>query len=108
MSTLTYNSPSLYGWWELDRHVVRGQVEKVDDEKIFQTYDEVTLSLDCDNRQIQFEHHRTNNIRYLTIDPQACRFPWKIVVLLWNSGDCVRILPENDSPLTILLCYKAT
>jgi len=61
-----------------------------------QTGDEVTLVLDCDQKQIQFHHHRTQNNATMAIDLQKCPFPWKILVALRNADDCVRLLYSSD------------
>ncbi|CAF1239143.1 unnamed protein product [Rotaria sordida] len=86
------NSTSFYGWWDLIYNVISGKKHKYDSTKIIRTGDEVTFMLDCDNRQIQLEHHRTNRILTLPINIQLCAFPWKIIVLLLGKDDCVRIL----------------
>jgi hypothetical protein len=56
------------------------------------TGDEIILTLDCDNKQIQLQHHRTKRLAQLSVDLDKCPFPWKIVIRLQSAGDCVRIL----------------
>ncbi|CAF0991387.1 unnamed protein product [Adineta steineri] len=83
---------SLYGWWDIVRSVVASELHKSDDKKILETGDEVTLILDCNDQQIQLQHHRTNRLVQLYIDGEICPFPWRIVVKLRAEGDSVRIL----------------
>jgi hypothetical protein len=86
------NNNSLYGWWDLNETIVNGKTQTSKCRNIVATGDEVTLTLDCDNKQIQLQHHRTKRLGQLLIDPDKCPFPWKIVIRLQSAGDCVRIL----------------
>ncbi|CAF4116337.1 unnamed protein product [Rotaria sp. Silwood2] len=74
MPVQNLTSPYTYGWWELDQAI------------------EITMTLDCGNRQIRFEHHRINLITHLSVDLEKCPFPWKILVTLRSTDDSVRIL----------------
>ncbi|CAF1143261.1 unnamed protein product [Rotaria magnacalcarata] len=86
------NSTSFYGWWDLAYYVVGGNKKKYDSTKTLRKGDELTFVVDCDNKQIILEHHRTNIILNLAIDIQLCAFPWKIIVLLLDRNSCVEIL----------------
>ncbi|CAF1422106.1 unnamed protein product [Rotaria sordida] len=86
-----YNN-SLYGWWDLNEAIINGKVQTTKYRNILSTGDELTLILDCDNKQIQLQHHRTKRLAQLLIDLNKCPFPWKIVIRLQSAGDCVRIL----------------
>ncbi|CAF0848527.1 unnamed protein product [Rotaria sp. Silwood1] len=86
------NDKSINGWWDLARAVVNGEAQKSDDHKFITTGDDVILTLDCDNRQIQLQHNRTNRLVQLFIDVVSCPFPWKTVVKLGSKGDSIRIL----------------
>ena len=59
---------------------------------IVTTGDEIALTVDCDNKQIQLQHHRTKRLAQLSIDLDKCPLPWKIVIRLQSAGDCVRIV----------------
>jgi hypothetical protein len=83
---------SCHGWWDIDSSVVGGKANSRMSIRIIEIGDEVTLVLDCNNRRIQLEHHRTNSIVNMPIDLQLCAFPWKIIVLLRSKDDCVRII----------------
>jgi hypothetical protein len=83
---------SAYGWWELGYTIVNGRLKDKDLAKIIRSGDEVTLILDCDNRQIQFEHHRTNTSVRILVDLEQCPFPWKIVLRMDSERDCIKIL----------------
>jgi hypothetical protein len=83
---------SIHGWWNLDYVIINGESEGGNNNEIIQTGDKVTLIIDCDNQQIQFEHHRTKRLVHLPIKLDVCPFPWKILIRLLNTNDCVRIL----------------
>ena len=86
---------SLYGWWDLNEAIVNGKTQTSKCRNIVAAGDEVTLTLDCDNKQIQLQHHLTKRLAQLLIDLEKCPFPWKIVLRLQSAGDCVRILPSS-------------
>jgi len=84
-----HKTPFAYGWWEIPLNT---DEEKIFDDQIIRTGDEVTLTLDCINSQIQFEHHRTNRYIDKVITNEQCPFPWKIAIVLYSPDDSVRIL----------------
>ncbi|CAF0983341.1 unnamed protein product [Rotaria magnacalcarata] len=86
------NNNSLYGWWDLNEAIINGKVQTTKYRNIMTTGDELTLTLDCDSKQIQLQHHRTKRLAQVIIDLNKCPFPWKIVIRLQSAGDCVRIL----------------
>ncbi|CAF0950542.1 unnamed protein product [Adineta steineri] len=86
------NNNSLYGWWDLNETIINGKMQSSKYRNIVTTGDEITLVLDCDNKQIQLLHHRTKRVALCSIDPEKCPFPWKIVIRLQSAGDCLRIL----------------
>jgi hypothetical protein len=92
MTRASTRDKSLYGWCDLNKVVENGERQKSADSKVIRMGDEVTLTLDCDNRQIRLQHHRTNRLLQLYIDINNCPFPWKTVVELPSEGDSVRIL----------------
>jgi hypothetical protein len=83
---------SRHGWWNLSEVVANGKFRNTGIKRVTMAGDEVTLILNCDKRQIQLQHHRTNLQVELCVDLDKCLFPWKIVVQLTAKGDCVRIL----------------
>jgi hypothetical protein len=88
---------SLYGWWGLNSIVVNGVVQRTKEKNDIEKNDELTLTLKCDQQQIQFEHHRTKKFLELSIDITLCPFPWKIVVELPTYSDCVRIIQSSHN-----------
>ena len=86
------NNNSLYGWWDLNETIVNGKSQTSKYRNIVKTNDEITLTLDCDNKQIQIQHHQTKRQAQLNIDLDKCPLPWKLVIRLQTAGDCVRIL----------------
>jgi phage shock protein A len=92
MTKNIWDSPSCHGWWDLDHRIEGGEMRVDSFTRITRTGDEMTLMLDCDNRRIQLEHHRTHRIVDMFIDLRFCAFPWKMIVSLAGQKDCVRIL----------------
>lgn len=88
----TAETPSAYGWWDFDGCIVNGEGQRFGKSDIIEKDDELTLTLNCDKRQIELDHHRTNSHVYLTVDLQVCPFPWKFLVGLDWRGGCVRII----------------
>ncbi|CAF0848653.1 unnamed protein product [Rotaria sp. Silwood1] len=85
--------PSANGWSDLDYVVLNGKSLSTSiSNKTIQSGDEVTLILDCDNREILLEHHRTNRLVRQSIDIQECPFPWKILVALSPRNGSIRVL----------------
>lgn len=85
-------SSNSYGWWELEQTIESVNGHRMHNDRNIRTGDEVTMILDCDNRQIRFEHHRINMMTHLPVQLDKCPFPWKILVTLRSTGDSVRIL----------------
>ncbi|CAF2629873.1 unnamed protein product [Rotaria sp. Silwood2] len=84
---------SIYGWWNLDYVIMNGDnVDGNNSKEIIQTGDKITLIIDCDNQQVQFEHRRIEKLVHLPVVLSECPFPWQILIRLINSGDCIRIL----------------
>ena len=83
---------SIHGWWNIGYMIVNGESTEGNDTETFQTGDRVTLSVDCDRQQLGLEHHRTKRLSHLPIKSEVCSFPWKILVRLLTTGDCIRIV----------------
>lgn len=83
---------SLYGWWGLNILVQNGRIQRNQEKNEVLKYDQLTLTINCDEHEIQLKHHRTNRLLKLSIDLLSCPFPWKLVVELTSYGDSVRIL----------------
>ncbi|CAF2880382.1 unnamed protein product [Rotaria sp. Silwood2] len=83
---------SAYGWRELRYTVVNGEPKNRDLTEIIKSGDEITLILNCDNRLIQLQHHRTNTLVEISIDLEQCPFPWKFVIGLDSINDGIKIV----------------
>lgn len=88
----TLTSTLNYGWWEFEQAIESVNGDRVHNDRNLRTGDEVTLSLDCDYRQIRLQHHRINMTKLLNIDLEKCPFPWKILIILRSPNDSIRIL----------------
>jgi hypothetical protein len=85
---------SVHGWWNLDHFIVNGETKGGDNNELIQTGDKITLITDCDNQEIQLEHHSTGRHVCLPVKLEVCPFPWKILIRLLAEGDSIRILGE--------------
>ncbi|CAF3738868.1 unnamed protein product [Adineta steineri] len=83
---------SVHGWWNLDYMIINGESKGGDNNEIIQTGDRITLIIDCDNQKLYLEHDRTKRLEHLPIKLDVCPFPWKILVRLLTTGDCIRII----------------
>lgn len=90
-SILGYEN-TVYGWWDINSNVVNGTKRESSNEQIITTGDKVVLTIDCNQQQIQLYHVRNNQTVQLAVDTNKCPFPWRIIVKLTASADCVRIL----------------
>jgi len=59
------------------------------------TNDTFQFILDCDNKQIELLHERTNKKYTMVVDLVQAPLPWKILLALGRKNDCVKILPNN-------------
>ena len=96
-------SPSTNGWSSFDFPVISGIEEQMGKDRIIRSGDAVTLTLDCERRQILLRHLRTNRLSYLPIDVRICPFPWKLLIILRRRGDSVRLRGGSLSLTTATL-----
>lgn len=86
-------SISTNGWLNFDCVIANGTRDsRVSRDKLLRTMDELTLTIDCDRRQIFLKHHRTKRLLHLPIELRACPFPWKMLVVLHRRRDSIRIV----------------
>lgn len=101
-----FECPSINGWKNFDFRVINGLHERDGRDRILRSGDDVTLTLDCERRQLFFRHRRTDRLLHLPIDLRACPLPWKLIVILRRRADCVRLLGGNVSFMTMDLMAK--
>jgi hypothetical protein len=90
-----FQSPALYGWMTPDQVVIGSR--KCSSHRTgshFDSGDEISLVLACDDAEIRLEHHRLNTTDRLAIDRAACSLPWQVVILLFTRNDCIRLMHE--------------
>jgi len=91
-SSVFSRTTSVYGWWPATYVVKSGKPQKKSPTTNILQGDQITMTLDCDRRQIYFDHHRTNTNLQLSVDIRNCPFPWKLVVGLGCIGNCIQII----------------
>jgi len=52
--------------------------------------DIVHFQIDCDQQRIRFVNERKNDQQKLNTNLNRCKLPWRVVVVLFYAGDCVR------------------
>lgn len=92
MTSRACETPSAYAWWDFETRVVNGKAGRRGKANFIEKDDELFLTIDCDRRQIQLTHHRTNTDCHLSIDLHVCPFPWKFLVGFDWRGECVQLL----------------
>jgi hypothetical protein len=89
-------SDKSYGWFSND-DVLNGDEEIAADETFEdmkgKTTFEIELELDCDSRKVSYVNQCTKNRRELNVNIKKCPFPWQFQCYLYETGDCVRLLP---------------
>lgn len=66
-------------------------------------HDVLSLTFDCDKRQIELFHEDSNMRHILSVDVQQAPLPWQLLVMLTDKEDCVRILQPPVPPPTMQL-----
>jgi hypothetical protein len=83
---------SVHGWWNFEHTIVNGEAKTGETDEDFESGDRITLIIDCEHQQLQLLHHRTEKLVSLPIKLEVCPFPWKLIVRLLTTGDCIRIV----------------
>ncbi|UJR14604.1 hypothetical protein I4U23_001599 [Adineta vaga] len=92
-----YDSPWVAGWFghnEVHHHGItnrNSEMHGYESNKI-ETYDVLSLTLDCDHRQIELYPERSKKIHELAVNLEKAPFPWQLFVVLTYKNDSVRIL----------------
>lgn len=86
------SATTVNGWWRCHYAVVFGEIQEPSSTIKLLEGDEMTLILDCDEREIYLYHHRTKRSLHLPVDIERCPYPWKVVVGLATVGNSLQIL----------------
>ncbi|CAF3170672.1 unnamed protein product [Rotaria sp. Silwood2] len=97
---IMYHLTVVVGWfnnmevWQHGRSIKNTKpVESKNDE--IKTSDIVQLKIDCENKQIELFHERTNKKHTVIVDLNQAPLPWNILLGLRRKNDCVKILQNN-------------
>jgi len=97
LNKIHYKSPLIAGWFgynEVYQHsscMTNVHMHGYDSNKI-EAYDIISLTFDCDEKQIEFYPEHTKKIHELSIDIDKAPLPWQLLVILAYKNDCVKIL----------------
>jgi len=92
-------SPTSVGWfgsnqvYENGRRSISSKKHEYNSSKI-QADDVLHLTLDCTMMQLRLFHERLQTTCILPVEHNLSPFPWQFLMVLCNSGDSVRILPN--------------
>ena len=90
-------SPYIAGWFGQNEVYQNGlsntnmHMHGYDSTKI-ETYDVISLTFDCDEKQVELYPERTKKIHELSIDLAQIPLPWHLLVILTYENDSVKIL----------------
>lgn len=94
------HATSTFGWKNYSQRVIAGQEQEEGRDRLIQPGDDLTLTLDCERRQLLFKHHRSQRLVQLPVDIKLCPFPWKLLIVLRRRTDAVRLLGGTVSFMT--------
>ena len=99
LKELVFKSPSAVGWFGHNQVHLNGSCstncKKYNyHSTVIQKDDEIQLTLDCIHEQIRLFHQRKQMLCTLPVDIKLVPFPWQYLVVLYNIGDTLRILPN--------------
>lgn len=92
-----YKSPFIAGWFGYNEVYQHGtcntqvRMHGYDSNKI-EIHDVLSLTFDCDQKQIELYPERTKKIHELSVDIDKAPLPWQLLVILTYGNDCVKIL----------------
>jgi hypothetical protein len=93
---LHYASLTSAGWFGRNEIYRHGVINYKDyDSNEIRTNDVLSVTFDCENRQIELCHERTNKTNKIPIDIGKAPFPWRLLVVLYLPNDWIRII-SND------------
>jgi hypothetical protein len=94
-----FRSPTSVGWFGSNQVYEHGRCSsnsrkyEYNSSKI-QANDVLHLTLDCTTMQLRLFHERLKTTCVLSVKHNSSPFPWQFLMVLCNSGDTVRILPN--------------
>jgi hypothetical protein len=93
-----FSSSAAVGWFGsnqvYDHGHYRSSLDKYDYHTYFiQTNDILHLTIDCERKKIMLLNRRLNTQCTLPVNINKIPFPWQLLIVMLQNGDCVRILP---------------
>jgi hypothetical protein len=97
-SEIRLYSSSIIGWFGYNQVCQHGFVNSNSEAHGYNSHEIVTndvlyLTFNCEKRQLELFHERTNKRHLVTVNMDEAPFPWQLLLVLTNINDCVRILP---------------
>lgn len=85
------------GWWPNYAAIENGIFRMDQSISDVRQGDELSMSINCDEKILYFHHQRTNGGLQILVDIRQCPFPWKLIVGSTETGNAIRILREEKS-----------
>ena len=98
--TMNYKSPSVVGWFgynEVYQHGVWNNSVRIHgyESSDIGSNDRLQLIIDCEKKQIEWHHPRTNRRSKLSVNIDQAPLPWQLLIVLTHTDDCLRILGDG-------------
>jgi hypothetical protein len=94
-----FRSSSTVGWFGNNQVYEHGRCSSNCKKYKYNTYlikinDVLRITFDCDNKQIKLFNERLNTLSTLQVDINKTPYPWRLLMVMFHKGDCVRILTD--------------
>ena len=83
-----YNEIYQHGTWSTHAHNQGYRSDEIEEKDL------IDLIFDCDQKQMEFHHQRTQKIYALKINTEKAPLPWQLFVVLTHTDDCVTLVGQ--------------
>ena len=98
-SSIFTDTSMINGWWPNYAAIENG-IFRIDQSiSDVRQGDELSMSINCDEKILYFHHQRTNGGLQILVDIRQCPLPWKLIVGSTETGNSIRILTEEKKEL---------
>ena len=93
---VNFDLSSAAGWFGRNEIYHHGVINHEDyDSSEIRADDILTVTFDCEDRQIELFHERTKKTNKIPIDLGKAPFPWRLLVVLYRPNDWIRIISDD-------------
>ncbi|CAF1088043.1 unnamed protein product [Adineta ricciae] len=97
---IIYNLAVVAGWfsnsevWVHGKNKTNSKAKEAEHDDL-KANDVLQLTIDCDRKQLELFHERTNKNQILNVNLAKAPLPWHVLLALRRQNDCVRILSDT-------------